>query len=57
MSVSCVQDALWKAYTNRVNLCAVGFRNQERVGYDFNMVTDDNSKRGKGPYEYYTTGA
>lgn len=41
---------------SRVNLSAQGYRCQEFTGYDWNMVTDDNSKRGKGPFEYHTGG-
>ncbi len=51
------QDIVSAAYFNRVNLCATGFHTQEFVGWDFAMVTDDNAKRGKGPFEYFTAGA
>jgi xanthine dehydrogenase/oxidase len=51
-----LQDAVKKAYFNRVNLSAQGFRCQQFTGYDWNMDTDDNSKRGKGPFEYITGG-
>lgn len=51
-----LQEAVKQAYFARVNLSAQGFRCQEHTGYDWAMVTDDNSKRGKGPFEYHTGG-
>ena len=52
------EDLIQAAFFTRVDLSAHGYFavDSERCGYDWDLICDDNSKRGH-PFNYFTQGA